>query len=74
MLKKMAFRIVLTELSKIGMFRGRYDASNGNDSFMNGVWTVMEVIAEGAGKHDEFDELFMLNLRLSKAKAKRSRR
>ena len=69
MIKKLAFKIVLAELSKIGMFSGRYDAVNGNDHFINGIWTVMDVIADRAGQYDEFEDQFLENVIESQAKA-----
>lgn len=69
MIKRLAFRIVLSELSKIRLFRGHYDAVNGNDHFINGIWTVMELIADRADKYDEFGDLFFQNVIESQARA-----
>ena len=71
MIKKLAFRIVLAELSKIKLFSGCYDAVNGNEHFINGVWSVMDVIADKAGKYDEFEDQFLKNVLESQAKAER---
>lgn len=71
MIKKLAFRIVLAELSKIKLFSGCYDAVNGNEHFINGVWGVMDVIADKAGKYDEFEDRFLKNVLESQAKAER---
>lgn len=43
--KRKAFEIVYNELTKNPMFRGNYDAKNGDKHFMYGVCTVMEVVA-----------------------------
>ena len=56
-----AYRLVLKDLSKVGLFRGVYDAKHGSDSFMYGVQSVMETIALEAGKL-EFEDLFVDNL------------
>jgi hypothetical protein len=73
-IKKLAFKIVLAELRKIEMFSGHYDALNGNDHFMNGIWTVMEVIADRAGEYNEFEGQFLQAMIESQDKAERSRR
>ena len=41
-----AFRIVFEELTRNPIFKGKYDAKNGNEHFMYGVFTVMENIAQ----------------------------
>lgn len=65
-----AYKLVYDDLIKYNMFKGIYDAVNGNISFMNGVATVMEVIANDAGQYDEFTELFSDNILKSEKKAK----
>lgn len=74
MIKKLAFKIVLAELRKIRMFSGHYDALNRNDHFMDGIWTVMEVIADRAGEYDEFEDQFLQAIAESQDKAERSGR
>ena len=74
MIKKFAFKIVLAELRKIEMFSGHYDALNGNDHFMDGIWTVMEVIADRAGEYNEFEDQFLQAIIESQDKAERGRR
>ena len=73
MIKRLAFRITLAELKKISLFCGKYDAKNGNEHFMNGVWTVVEYIAYGASERcgDELNQLFLDNLISSEEKAER---
>ena len=65
-----AYKLVYDDLIKYNMFKGIYDAVNGNISFMNGVACVMEVIANDAGQYDEFTELFSDNILKSEKKAK----
>ncbi len=65
-----AYKIVYDDLIKFNMFKGVYDAKNGNISFMNGIACVMEVIANDAGCYDEFCELFSDNILKSEKKAK----
>ena len=62
--KKEAFQIVLTELTKNNLFKGIYDAKNGNENFMYGICTVMEAIAYSIDDKtgDSFSELFMNNI------------
>lgn len=68
--KKEAYKLVYDDLIKCNMFKGIYDAVNGNISFMNGVACVMEVVADGAGQYDEFCDIFSDNILKSKKKAK----
>ena len=42
--RKEAFEIVLEELKRCSLFKGVYDAKNGNSQFMYGISTVMENI------------------------------
>lgn len=67
-----AYNRVLNDLtSTSGIFNGVYDATNGNESFMYGVQTVMEMIAAGAGddKLAEFSEEFSNNMIQSECEA-----
>lgn len=66
------WEIVYDELTKNEMLCGKYDARTSDAKhFINGVWMVMEVIAERAECHDEFDEMFMQNLKDSEDRAER---
>lgn len=71
MKKNEAYDIVYNDLMKCNLFTGKYDAKNGNDSFMYGVATVMEVIAGRAqsGHLEEFDDIFFSNMADSEKKA-----
>lgn len=57
-----AYQIVLENLKQTPLFCGKYDALNGNINFMDGIRTVMEVIAFNAGEYDKFDKEFSKNL------------
>ena len=67
-----SWKEVYDELIKNEMLCGKYDARTSvAEHFINGVWTVMEYIAERAGCHDEFDEMFVQNLKESEDRAER---
>lgn len=46
------------------MFRGIYDAKNGNKAFMYGIQTVMEYIAihDSEEHYEEFSDMFTKNI------------
>lgn len=78
MLKRLAYKIVYDDLTKstaCGMFVGKHDATNGQTSFVNGVWFVMEAIACGVSEknRDKFNDLFCENLERSERRARRLR-
>lgn len=54
------------------LFRGIYDAENGSELYMNGIGTVMEYIADKAGRLKSFDTLFPSNIRASQKKKEMS--
>ena len=62
--KREAFQIVLTELTKNNLFKGIYDAKNGNEHFMYGICTVMEAIAYSIDDEtgDNFSKLLTNNI------------
>lgn len=68
--KERAYKTVYNDLMRCGLFAGRYDAKNGNEHFMYGVLTVMDVIAKGAGQLDEYERLSMHNMLESEEKAR----
>lgn len=51
------------------LFMGEYDAENGDERFMSGIETVMEYIAEKAGKAEFFRSVFFGNMKKSLRKA-----
>lgn len=63
-LKKLAYSIVFDDLKECGLFCGKYDAKNGNKSFMYGVSTVMESIAYNICDEvgDDFSKTFIKNM------------
>lgn len=69
--RKEAFEIVLEELKRCSLFKGVYDAKNGNSQFMYGISTVMENIAYSISDEvgDAFSEEFGDNLYESQKKA-----
>lgn len=71
---KCAYNIVLIDLmNKSPLLTGKYDAKNGQESFMYGIGTVMEYIAGGTGNENllnKFEDMFYDNLVLSEIKAK----
>ena len=73
MIKRIAYWIVLKDLTKNNMFNGSYDARNGNASFMYGMALVMEQIAYNVSTKtgDEFALNFADNMIFSEVKAKR---
>ena len=62
--KKEAAKIILKELEKISLFTGKYDAVNGNESYMHGISAVMECIAGfvSAETEDVFHDKFVSNM------------
>lgn len=71
MTKQEAYKIVFNDLIKNKMFCGHYDAKHGNEHFMYGILTVMEVIAIGIDYQtsSDFEERFLKNLIKSEEKA-----
>lgn len=72
--KKEAYEIVLNDLmsdNAPGLFKGRYDAVHGNESFMYGISTVIEFIAHHVSNkaEDKYSNLFMNNMVKSEEKA-----
>ena len=66
--EKSSFELVFKDLTKnIGLFTGKYDASNGSEEFMYGVSAVMNYIACKAG-HEDFEDTFVANMIKSKEK------
>lgn len=62
--KKEAYSIVFEDLRKIFLFKGIYDAKNGNENFMYGIGTVMECIALGVSEkeYENFNNEFYRNM------------
>ena len=60
---------VYWRLTENPMFRGIYDAKNESEGFMNGICTVMSVIATQAGKYNVFNSMFEEEMRRSQKRA-----
>lgn len=69
--KKTAYEIVYNDLSKLNMFMGTYDAKNGSELYMHGIWAVMENIAYHTDKLEEFEKIFFENIEKSIDKAQK---
>lgn len=69
-----AYKIVFADLmtNSFGLLVGKYDAANGNDTYMHGIELVMETIAIRSSEEDyeNFTDLFTRNMIESKEKAK----
>ena len=64
---KVAARIVLNKLKECELLCGKYDAAHGNEHYMYGISTVMEIIANYAGD-EEFEEVLIKNMTESENK------
>lgn len=51
-------------ISDVDMFRGHYDAKNGNEHFMLGISTPLTYLAYAIDKEygEQFDSMFMKNM------------
>lgn len=69
--KKEAYQIVFDDLCRCSIFNGEYDAKNGSEDYMSGVYTVMEVIATNVSDecYYSFQKTFWDNINKSKRKA-----
>lgn len=70
---KVAYQLVYNDMIASGpkMFRGHYDAKHGNNSFMYGICTVMEFIADKVSPeiYDKFSTEFVKNMNKSEERA-----
>lgn len=66
---KNPWQIVYAELSELNLLMGSHDALHGNEHFMYGLNTVMEIIASNAGKYDEYDAIWSHNMIESEKRA-----
>lgn len=67
-MKRVSYKIVFDDLMECPLFRGEYDVENGSEDYMNGIWTVMEYIANGVSEDTEikFENEFVKNMIKSK--------
>lgn len=63
---------LLQDLCKINLFKGKYDALNGNEHYMYGINSVMEHIAYSISDSEgyRYNEMFYENLLNSQKKAR----
>lgn len=68
--KSEAYKIVFDDLIQCNLFKGIYDARHGNAGFMDGIWTVMEYIAQGVSDewYERFNQEFTQNMITSERK------
>lgn len=62
--KPEAYKLVFDELIKCDMFKGIYDAKNGNADYMYGILTIMENIAINVSEdcYENFTKEFTKNM------------
>lgn len=72
-LLKTAYHLVYVDMVSKGpkLFKGYYDAKHGNNSFMYGICTVMEFIADKISPevYDKFSTEFVTNMNKSEERA-----
>ena len=68
MKKSEAYKIVFEDLKNLPMFMGKYDIVNGNENFMYGISTVMDMIVSNISEeeHDKYINRFNYNMLKSK--------
>ena len=68
--KKIVKRIVEDLMGQNGLFRGNYDAENGNEHFMYGISTLLEYIAYSIDENfgNEVESIFLKNMIKSEKK------
>ena len=70
---KAAYHLVYDDMVSKGpkLFKGCYDAKHGNNSFMYGICTVMEFIADKVSPevYNKFSTEFVTNMNKSKERA-----
>ena len=71
-MSKEEIRQLVLEMMECPMFRGEYDAKNGNEDFMYGVSTVMEYLAYRVDDkfYQEVSDTFIHNMVKSEEKYK----
>ena len=72
-LMKTAYHLVYNDMVSKGpkLFKGHYDAKHGNNSFMYGICTVMEFIADKVSPevYDKFSTHVVTNMNKSEERA-----
>lgn len=72
-MNKEVYKAILDELCECPLFRGQYDAKNGNAHYMFGIWTVMEFLAckVSEEEQDKFNEMFATSMCMSEEEARK---
>lgn len=72
-MNKEIYKVILDELCEYPIFRGEYDAKNGNEHYMYGIWSVMESLAGKVSDEelDRFNTMFATNLCKSEDKVRK---
>lgn len=67
-------RAVYEKLMEAPLFRGIYDAKNGNEHFMYGIATVMEYIANLVSEdtYEKYNEMLHRNMTASEERAEQT--
>ena len=73
-MNKEEIRQLVSKMMECPMFRGEYDAKHGNESFMNGIATVMEYLASLADDtfYQEVSNVFTHNMVKSQEKVQKT--
>ena len=71
---KEEIRQLVLEMMECPMFRGEYDAKHGNESFMNGIATVIEYLAMRVDDtfYQEVSDVFTHNMVKSQEKVSKT--
>ena len=74
-MNKEVYKAILDELCECSLFRGQYDAKNGDAHYMFGVWSVMECLACKVSdeEQDKFNTMFAANMLKSEEKAQKGK-
>lgn len=67
-------RVVYEKLMEVPLFRGVYDAKNGNEHFMYGISTVMEFIAKLVSEelYEEYNDMLHRNMTASEQRTEQT--
>lgn len=65
-MQRLIWLYVYKRLIKCPMFVGRYDHDHCNPHFVHGVSTVMEYIAKYANREEEYEDMWLKNVEISK--------
>lgn len=72
-----AYKVVFLDLIEAPIYLGVYDAYNGDEHFMNGIYSVMKSIMRGADLNedlaDTYTDTFFSNMEKSQEEAERRR-